>query len=96
MTLDGAYQIIGFDPLSPLTTDQADVADDENLYDVLASHVQISSTYLLAQDCAHRPPDLSRPLDDFPGAFKTDSNYDHAKRCEDMFETHSFSTVSDQ
>jgi len=32
-----------FDPLSPLTTDQADVADDENLYDVLASHVQISS-----------------------------------------------------
>ncbi len=32
-----------FDPLSPLTTDQADVADDENLHDVLASHVQISS-----------------------------------------------------
>ena len=32
-----------FDPLSPLTTDQADVADYENLYDVLASRVQISS-----------------------------------------------------
>jgi hypothetical protein len=29
--------------LFSLTTDQADVADDENLYDVLASHVQISS-----------------------------------------------------
>ncbi len=31
------------DPLSPLTTDQADVTDDKNLYDVLASHVQIPS-----------------------------------------------------
>jgi hypothetical protein len=31
------------DPLSSLTTDQADVTDDENLYDVLASHVQILS-----------------------------------------------------
>ncbi len=29
--------------LSSLTTDQADVNDDENFYDVLASHVQISS-----------------------------------------------------
>ncbi len=29
--------------LSFLTTDQADVTDDENFYDVLASHVQISS-----------------------------------------------------
>jgi hypothetical protein len=31
------------DPLSSLTTDQADVTDDQNLYDVLASHVQILS-----------------------------------------------------
>jgi hypothetical protein len=31
------------DLLSSLTTDQADVTDDENLYDVLASHVQILS-----------------------------------------------------
>jgi hypothetical protein len=31
------------DPLSSLTTDQADVTDDNNLYDVLASHVQILS-----------------------------------------------------
>ncbi len=30
-------------PLSSLTTDQADVTDDMNLYDVLASHVQILS-----------------------------------------------------
>ncbi len=29
--------------LSSLTTDQADITDDENFYDVLASHVQISS-----------------------------------------------------
>ncbi len=29
--------------LSSLTTDQADVTDDNNFYDVLASHVQISS-----------------------------------------------------
>ncbi len=32
-----------FDPLSSLTTDQANVNDDETLYDVLASHVQILS-----------------------------------------------------
>ncbi len=29
--------------LSSLTTDQADVTDDENFYDVLVSHAQISS-----------------------------------------------------
>ncbi len=29
--------------LSSLTTDQADVTDDENFYDILASHIQISS-----------------------------------------------------
>ncbi len=29
--------------LSSLTTDQADVTDEENFYDVLASHAQISS-----------------------------------------------------
>ncbi len=29
--------------LSSLTTDQADVTDDKNFYDVLVSHVQISS-----------------------------------------------------
>ncbi len=32
-----------FDPLSPLTTDQANVNAEETLYDVLASHVQILS-----------------------------------------------------
>ncbi len=31
------------DSLSSLTTDQADITDDQNLYDVLASHVQILS-----------------------------------------------------
>ncbi len=29
--------------LSSLTTDQADITNDKNFYDVLASHVQISS-----------------------------------------------------
>jgi hypothetical protein len=29
--------------LSSLTTDQADITDDENFYDVLASHVQMFS-----------------------------------------------------
>jgi hypothetical protein len=32
-----------FDPLSPLTTHQAGVTDDETLYNVLASHFQILS-----------------------------------------------------
>jgi hypothetical protein len=48
------------DPLSSLTTDQADVTDDENLNDVLASHVQILSIesslnghIRSPQDCAH-------------------------------------------
>ncbi len=31
------------DLFSSLTTDQADVTDDQNLYDILASHVQILS-----------------------------------------------------
>jgi hypothetical protein len=35
--------LLVIDPLSSLTADQADVTDDENLYDVLASHVQILS-----------------------------------------------------
>jgi hypothetical protein len=35
--------LLVIDPPSSLTTDQADVTDDENLYDVLASHVQILS-----------------------------------------------------
>ncbi len=29
--------------LSSLTTDQADITNDKNFYDVLASHIQISS-----------------------------------------------------
>ncbi len=42
--------------LSSLTTDQADVTDDENFYDVLASHVQISSieTSLNGHICLHK------------------------------------------
>ncbi len=37
------HQSFGDNLLSSLTTDQADVPDDKNIYDVLASHVQISS-----------------------------------------------------
>ncbi len=42
--------------LSSLTTEQADVTDDENVYDVLASHVQISSieTSLNGHICLRR------------------------------------------
>ncbi len=36
------YHLV-IDLLSSLTTDQADVTNDKNFYDVLASHVQISS-----------------------------------------------------
>ncbi len=44
------------DSLSSLTTDQAEVTDDENLYDVLASHVQILSieSSLNGYICSHK------------------------------------------
>ena len=44
------------DLLSSLTTDQADVTDDKNLYDVLASHVQILSieSSLNGHICLHK------------------------------------------
>jgi hypothetical protein len=47
--------------LSSLTTDQADVTNDENFYDVLASHVQISSieTSLNGHICLRK----SAPID---------------------------------
>jgi hypothetical protein len=42
--------------LSSLTTDQADVNDDKNFYDVLGSHVQISNieTSLNGHICLHK------------------------------------------
>ncbi len=42
--------------LSSLTTDQADVNDDENFYGVLTSHAQISSieTSLNGHICSHK------------------------------------------
>jgi hypothetical protein len=44
------------DPLSSLTTDQADITDDENLHDVLASHVQILNieSSLIGHICLHK------------------------------------------
>jgi hypothetical protein len=50
--------------LFSLTTDQADVPDDENFYDVLPSHVQISSieTALMGIFACARPrPSTLRP-----------------------------------
>jgi hypothetical protein len=46
--------------LSFLTTDQADVTVDENFYDVLASHVQISSigTSLTGHICLCKGPPI--------------------------------------
>jgi hypothetical protein len=42
--------------LSSLTTDKADITNDKNFYDVLASHVQISSieTSLNGHICLHK------------------------------------------
>jgi hypothetical protein len=49
--------------LSSLTTDQADVIDDENFYDVLASHVQISSieTSLNGHICLRKTAPIDPP-----------------------------------
>jgi hypothetical protein len=41
--LKGHINHLVINSLSSLTTDQADVTNDDNFYDVLASHVQISS-----------------------------------------------------
>ncbi len=47
--------------LSSLTTDQADVTDDNNFYDVLASHVQISSIKTSLSE--HIPSRKTAPID---------------------------------
>ncbi len=53
-----------FDPLSPLTTDQANVDEDETLYDVLASHVQIRSieSSLNGHICSHKTAPIDAPV----------------------------------
>ena len=90
-----------FGPLSPLTTDQADVADDESLYDVLTSHVQILS--IESSLNGHIRSRKTAPIDPQTLAAhwmispeRAKQSYDHAKRCEDMFEPHSFLTIPDQ
>ncbi len=50
--------------LSSLTTDQADVTDDKNFYDVLASHVQISSIETSLN--RHIRLRKTAPIDHFP------------------------------
>ncbi len=41
--LKGNINHLVINSLSSLTTDQADITGDDNFYDILASHVQISS-----------------------------------------------------
>ncbi len=64
--------------LSSLTTDQADVTDDENLYDVLASHVQISSieTCLNGHICLRK----TAPIDPQTLATRWMISPEHAKQ----------------
>ncbi len=91
------------DSLSSLTTDQAYVTNDEDLYDVLASHVQILSieSSLNGHICSCKiapidPQTLAAHLMISLERAKTNSSYDHPKRCEDMSEPHSFSTISNK
>jgi hypothetical protein len=64
--------------LSSLTTDQADVADDENFNDVLASHVQISSieTSLNEHICSRK----TTPIDPQILAARWMISLEHAKQ----------------
>jgi hypothetical protein len=64
--------------LSSLTTDQADVTDNKNFYDVLASHVQISSieTSLNGHICLHK----TTPIDPQILASHWIISPEHAKR----------------
>jgi hypothetical protein len=54
--LRGYVNYLVINLLSSLTTDQADVTDDDNFYQVLASHVQISSneTSFNGQICSRK------------------------------------------
>jgi hypothetical protein len=78
--------------LSSLTTDQADITEDENFYDVLASHVQISSIetslngHIRSRKTAPIDPQTlaTRWMIYFLAACKTNCRNDHAKRCVDM------------
>ncbi len=49
--------------LSSLTTDQADVTDDDNFYQVLASHVQISSIETSLNGNGHIPSCKTVPIE---------------------------------
>jgi hypothetical protein len=87
--LMGCFNHLVINLLSSLTTNQADVTDDKNFYDVLASQVQISSieTSLNGHIRLRKTTPietLSHPLDVFPGACKTNCSNDNAKRCADM------------
>jgi hypothetical protein len=64
--------------LSSLTTDQADVTNDDNFYDVLASHVQISSieTSLNGHICLHK----TLPIDPQALAARWMISPEHAKQ----------------
>ncbi len=64
--------------LSSLTTDQADITDDENFYDVLASQVQISSieTSLNGHICSRK----TAPIDPQTIAARWMISPEHAKQ----------------
>jgi hypothetical protein len=64
--------------LSSLTTDQADVTDDETFYDVLASHVQISriETSLNGHICSRK----TTPIDPQTLAARWMISLERAKR----------------
>ncbi len=64
--------------LSSLTTDQADVTDDKNFYDVLASHAQISSieTSLNGHICLRK----TAPIDPHTLATRWTISPERAKR----------------
>ncbi len=63
---------------------------------ILSVETSLNGHFLLMQDRADWPPDLSRPLDDCPGVSKADCCNDYAKRSEDMPEPYSLKTVSNQ
>jgi hypothetical protein len=88
--------------LSSLTTDQADVTDDDNFYHVLASHVQISSIYTSLN--GHISLRKTAPIDPQTLAARWMISLerakctiiDYAKRSVDMSESHPLMTISNQ
>ncbi len=75
--LKGHINHLVINSLSSLTTDQAEVTDDNNFYDILASHVQISSieTSLNGHICSRK----TAPIDPQTLAARWMISPEHAK-----------------